>query len=253
MAGPDTLHRPRPDTMPHPSPDGGDLMKSPDGKEVAVKDPAELVKRPEGTLAVPETASEGDPLRIVLTSLDKNIDNFAREAAHEKLAKKHEGPFWKKAVMSFWHNVTREYQLVKATQEAREEILKSGNLRHHHGKDDAPWKEATVSRYGSDYGEQLIHADRGETYHKLGAEEAEQDPSAKRIREDMLDSVRRYAKGEIADRASFEMMQDRKAEKWREEGIGKEYIGEGQLLTHNAFDMAEQAKATSDSAKSRSP
>ncbi|HKX24014.1 MAG TPA: hypothetical protein VJM46_02155, partial [Candidatus Saccharimonadales bacterium] len=44
-------------------------------------------------IPTPEASADSDPLRVVLTSLDQNVDAFAREAAHEKMAKKHEGPF----------------------------------------------------------------------------------------------------------------------------------------------------------------
>jgi hypothetical protein len=233
---------------------GMDLAVDPDfGQKTAV----DVMDRPEtGTelnvagsqeagIAVPEIKANDDPLRIVLTSLDQNIDAFAREAAHEKLAVQHEGPLWKRMVKSVWGNLSREYQVVKATNEARDEIRENENLLHHQGKSDAKWREAVVGRYGSEYAEHLIH--EGETFHNLNTPEAQQDPNAQRIRGDTLDLLRRYAKGEILDEVSLELMQGRMVEGWRDEGISQQFIGEGEFLAHNIGEMAQQVKAALDS------
>ena len=206
----------------------------------------EAPKRPDAGIPTPEADMRDDEaIRIVLTSLDQNVDAFAREAAHERVAKKHEGPLWKRTVKSIWGNLTREYQLVKATQEARQEIRENENLLHHKGMSDEKWREAVVDRYGSEYAEHLIH--EGETFHKLEEAEAAGNDNAGRIRKDTLDLMRQYAKGDIADDASLQMMQDQMIESWREEGISREFIGEGELLAHNIGDMARQIKAALDS------
>lgn len=206
------------------------------------------IPTPEQGIPVPDVKVNDDPIRIVLTSLDQNVDAFAREAAHEKLSKKAEkGPLWKRTAKSVWDNLTREYQIVKATGEARQDILAHQNLRHHQGKSDAQWREDTVMRYSSDYGEKLIR--EGETFHRLGSAEAASDPKAIRIREDITDLLRQRAKGEIIDDDSFEMMLDRTMEAWKAEGISQDFIGEGQLTAHNVGEMSDQVNAALDSAE----
>jgi len=201
---------------------------------------------PEIGIEVPEPET-GDPLRIVLTSLDQNVDSFAREAAQEKLAKKHEGPLWKRIAKSAWSNITREYQLVKATREARQEIIENDNLLHHQGKSDQRWRESTVDRYGSEYGEQLIH--EGETFNKLNAPEAARDPKAERIRNDVQDVMRQVARGEVADDDSLQLLIDRMTEAWKEEDISQDYIGEGNFLAHNIGRKARELEAMINSAE----
>ena len=201
---------------------------------------------PEIGIEIPEPET-GDPLRIVLTSLDQNVDAFAREAAQEKLAKKHEGPLWKRIAKSAWHNITREYQLVKATREARQEIIENDNLLHHQGKSDQRWRESTVDRYGSEYGEQLIH--EGETFNKLNAPEAATDPKAERIRNDVQDVMRQVARGEVADDDSLQLLIDRMTEQWKDEGISQDYIGEGNFLAHNIGRKARELEAMINSAE----
>jgi len=174
---------------------------------------------------------EDKKLRVILASLDQNVESFAREAAHEKLDKKNEGPIWKRIAKNAWNGLTREYQLVKATQEARKEILENDNLLHHQGKSDENWREATTMRYSSEYGEQLIH--EGETFHKLNSPEAEADPNAQRITSDIQDLHRRAARGEFVDDASLEIEVDRLRESWHDAGISQEYVGEGQFLANN--------------------
>lgn len=205
---------------------------------------------PEIGIATPEAGVNQDPLRVVLASLDQNVDAFAREAAHEKLAKKHEGPFWKRIAKSVWQNLTREYQLVKATKEAREEIHENENLLHHHGKSDEKWREAVVNRYGSEYAEHLVQD--GESFKVLNAAEAAKDTEKKgagRIFEDVQELMRKVARGEVADDASLEMMEERMAEAWREEGVGQEFIGEGRMLAKNIGAKARQLEAMINSAK----
>lgn len=201
---------------------------------------------PEIGIKTPE-AQAADPLRVVLTSLDQNVDAFAREAAHEELSKKHEGPFWKRIAKSAWHNITREYQVVKATKKAREAIVENENLLHHQGKSDEGWREATIDRYGSEYGEHLIH--EGETFHKLSAPEAVRDPKAERIRSDIQDVMRQVARGEVADDESLRMIVDRMTEVWRQENVSQDYIGEGQFLANNIGRKARELEAMINSAE----
>lgn len=201
---------------------------------------------PEGGIPVPESGTGQDPLRVVLTSLDQNVDSFAREAAHEKLSKKHEGGFWKRMAKSVWHNLTREYQVVKATREARQEILENENLLHHHGKSDEQWREATIMRYGSDYANHLT--DEGESLHKLGPE-AMDDPNTQKIRSDVQDIMREVAMGKVVDDDSLQMMVDRAVEGWREKGISQDYIGEGQFLAENIGRKARELEAMVNSAQ----
>jgi hypothetical protein len=192
-------------------------------------------------------AEATDPLRIVLTSLDQNVDAFAREAAHEKLNEKIEGPWWKRIAKSAWRNITREVQLVNATQEAREEIIQNENLLHHRGKSDEKWREATVDRWGSEYGEQLVHD--GETFHKLNTPEAQKDPKAERIRGDIQDVMREVAQGKVSDDSSLDMMLERKFEDWNRENISQEYIGEGKLLATNIARKSRELEAMINSAE----
>ena len=270
MPGPETQFAPDPTkTRPHTSPDFAMPNVTPPEQQQMVPtshgmdttDPLAGIEIPDDASALdPLTGdiigsdrptgvrlAEADPqtLRIVLAGLDKNIDQLAREAAHEKLAleKVRNGPIWKHITKRVWATLTHEYQVVKATVEAREEILKENNLRHHQGKSDVAWREAVVERMGSEFGEKLIHEEAGETYHKLGAEEAENDPKAKRIRNDTLDLVRRYAKGEIIDRPSFDAALDEVTDEWRKDDISQDYLGEGRLTANNMFAMAEQARA----------
>lgn len=195
----------------------------------------------------PEASADSDPLRVVLASLDQNVDAFAREAAHEKLAKKHEGGFWKRMAKSAWQSMTREYKLVEATEEARAEIHENENLLHHHGKSDAKWREAVVNRYGSEYAEHLIH--EGESFKVLNAEEAAKDPKAERIFNDIQELMRKVARGEVADDASLEMMEERMAEAWKEDEVSQEFIGEGRLLAKNIGAKARQLEAMINSAE----
>ena len=207
---------------------GGGLERTGGSVVAGTADPNEIVlSARRGVMAVPaEPATEQEPLRIVMTGLDKNIDNFAREAAHEKLAKKVEGGgLVRRMARSVWSNITREYQVVKATQEARQEIIENKNLRHHHGESDQSWRDATVRRWGSEYAEHLIHEEAGETFHKLGAEEAAADPNVERIRTDSLDALREYALGEIADESSLELTIEQLQQEWKEAGISQDYIG----------------------------
>lgn len=195
----------------------------------------------------PEASADSDPLRVVLASLDQNVDAFAREAAHEKLAKKHEGGFWKRIAKSAWQGMTREYKLVEATEEARAEIHENENLLHHHGKSDAKWREAVVNRYGSEYAEHLIH--EGESFKVLNAEEAAKDPKAERIFNDIQELMRKVARGEVADDASLDMMEERMAEAWKEDEVSQEFIGEGRLLAKNIGAKARQLEGMINSAE----
>lgn len=204
------------------------------------------IASPESTLATPESSVDSDPLRVVLTGLDQNVDAFAREAAHEELSKKIEGPFWKRIATSAWQNLTREYQVVKHTNEKRQEILENENLLHHHGKSDARWREEVMDRYGSEYAEQMIH--EGETFHKLNEAEAQTNPNAERIRSDIQNLMRKVARGEVSDDASLKMMEDRMAEAWRDEHISQDFIGEGQVLALNVGRKARELEAMINSA-----
>jgi hypothetical protein len=195
----------------------------------------------------PEASADSDPLRVVLASMDQNVDAFAREAAHEKMAKKHEGPFWKRMAKSVWQNLTREYQIVKATEQARDEIHENENLLHHHGKSDEKWREAVVNRYGSEYAEHLVH--EGESLRILNAAEAAKDPKAERIFNDIQELMRKVARGEVADDASLDMMEARMAESWKEDEISQEFIGEGRLLAKNIGAKARQLEAMVNSAE----
>jgi hypothetical protein len=107
--------------------------------------------------------ADDERLRIVLTSLDNNVDAFAREAAHEKLSEKVKGSLWKRFSRNAWNAATREYAIVKETTKAREAIRASGNLRHFHGESDEAWREAVVTRQSSEYHDKLVH--EGETFH----------------------------------------------------------------------------------------
>lgn len=204
-------------------------------------------RMPGGTATAerPPKSVDDDPLKIVLTGLDNNVDLFAKEAAHEALSEQAEGGFFKRFAKNVWNNITHEYRVVKQTQNAREEIHASGNLLHHHGKSDQKWREAVVTRYSSEYGESLLR--EGETFHNLNSPEMADDPNAQRIREDILDLVRRYARGDIIDAASLEEGHTRNVEQWRQDGVSQEFIGEGRFLAHNILAMGEQAKAALDS------
>lgn len=205
---------------------------------------------PEIGIATPEAGIDQDPMRVVLASLDQNVDAFAREAAHEKLAQKVEGPFWKRMAKSVWKNLTREYQVVKATEEARQEIHENENLLHHHDKSDAKWREAVVKRYGSEYAEHLMHD--GESFKVLNAAEAEKDVEKKgagRVFGDIQELMGKVARGEVVDDASLEMMEERMVEKWRDEGVGQEFIGEGRFLAKNIGQKARQLEAMVNSAE----
>lgn len=196
----------------------------------------------------PNHGPKFEPIRIVLASLDNNTEQFAREAAHEERAaqEKQKRPFFRRFARSVWHTLTSEYQITKATQEKHKAILENRNLRHHHGESDDQWRAATVRRYVSNYAEHLVHEERGETYHKLGEDEALKDPQANRIREDVFDVVKQYARGDIADKDSLEAVIDRLNEEWREAGVSQQYIGEGRFLAHNLGSAGEQVKAALD-------
>ena len=241
-----------------------DTLKTarPEEQEVVPVDfHGELIEIPDDLSNLPEANLKGkdlekyvnpespdaEPLRIVLANLESNVDPLSREAAHNELAKNDdaESPRWRRFVKSVWHTMTREYQVVKQTNEKRDEILKSGNLFHHHGKSDELQRAAVVKRYSSEYGDKLIHEEAGETFVKLGAEEAKNDPAVAEIRSDILKLVEDFAKGDL-DEESFEPAQDRMFEKWKEGGIAQQYIGEGKFLAHNLLAMARQAKAAYD-------
>jgi hypothetical protein len=204
--------------------------------------------KPEVTKPNTAPANADQPLRVVLTGLDKNLDSFAREAAHEKQTKHHEGPLWKRMAKSVWSVATREYQIVKDTKASREDILKHDNFRHHKGESDKAWRQGVIIRYSSDYAEHLVHQEAGETFQKLGAAEAKDDPNAQQIREDTLDLLRQYAQDTTGsvDEASLELMIERMVQTWRQAGISQQYIGEGNLRAHNIVEMARQAKAALD-------
>ena len=228
------------------------------GGNVAVLERPMVQAQPEGPipgLPPPEAGirmpnpHNAEAIRIALTSFDQNADTFAREAAHEKMSKKFEGRFWKRIAQSAWHNMSREYQLVKATREARQDILENNNLRHHQGNDvnDTAWREATVERYGSEYGEALIHD--GETFHKLSSPETARDPKAERINNDIKDVMRQVARGGVGDNDDLQMIIDRMTEAWRTENISQDYIGEGQLLATNIGNKARELEALINSAE----
>lgn len=251
MRGPNTAYRPRPEEaqgIHFTAPNAGGSLERTGGAVVAgTADPNEIVLSARRELVSPEPPVDHEPLRIVMTSLDKNIDNFAREAAHEKLSKKQEGDgLVKRMAKSIWSNITREYQVVKATQDARQEIIENKNLRHHHGESDLSWRDATVRRWGSDYAEHLIHEDAGESFARLNAEKAATDPNVERIRTDSLDALREYALGEIADEASLELTIEQLQQEWKEAGISQEYIGEGLMLAHNFIPLGNQLRAALD-------
>ncbi len=189
-----------------------------------------------------------DPLRVVIASLDKNVDAFAREAAHEKLKKKkHEGPLWKKMVKSAWSNLRNEYEVVTETQSARADILENKNLFHHQGGDDQEARRATTMRMGSEYAEQMLH--EGETFHKLHEPEAQEDPNAQRIKGDIKDFYRRFARGEYMDDESARMDLDRMFQGWHDENISQGYIGEGQILAENVLETGHSLKGMIDSSE----
>lgn len=190
---------------------------------------------------------DDEPLKIVLTGLDSNVDLFAKEAAHEALSEQPEAESFKRFVKNVWNNITHEYRAVKQTQAAREEIYASGNLLHHHGKSDQKWREAVVTRYSSEYGESLLR--EGETFHNLNSPEMAGNHNAQRIRDDILNRVRQYARGDIMDPASLEEAHGRDREEWAKDDISQEFIGEGKFLAHNILAMAEQAKAAYESTK----
>ena len=186
---------------------------------------------PEGDVPVPESGTGTEPMRIVMASLDKNVDPFAREAAHEKLSQQNKGPFWKRVAKSMWQNISREYQTVKGTIQAREEILENKNLLHHKGLSDEKWREATIDRYGSEMAEHLMS--EGETLHKLSSPEAAKDKNAQRINADVQEFMRKSARGEFTDQESADMYAENMQQKWHEEGISQDYIGEGQFMATN--------------------
>lgn len=191
-----------------------------------------------------------DTFRVVMAGLDSNVDQFAREASQEKAARReHRGGFWRRTASKVWYTMTREYQVVKDTVKAREDILTNENLRHHQGKSDESWKQATVRRFSSDFAEQLIHQEAGETFHKLGAAEAAQDSNAQRIREDVVNLLRQYATGDIIDEDNLDaMLKDKRAE-WREKDISQDYIGEGVIVAHNVAAIGDQLKAALETAE----
>ena len=184
-----------------------------------------------------------DTIRIGLASLDSNVDAFAREAAHEELAEdKKKGPRLKRFAKSVWQTMMREHVVVKKTQQKREEILESGNLRVHQGESDQQWYQDVSRRYTSEFAEHLIHEEAGETFHKLSDAEQQNNPEALRIRTEINEFLAGYAKGDIDD-PSVEPYLDRMFEEWRDEGVGEQFIGEGKLLAHNLVDGARQVKA----------
>src|SRR6185503_20213234 len=228
----------------------------PDGNlntDVAIPDDIrELVPHDTAETAVdipddPELAAKVVAVRVVLASLDNSVDQFAREAGHEKLAVREKAPFLKKFARSVWHTLTREYQVVKATKEAREAIIESGNLRHHQGESDEKWREAVKKRYGSEFAEHLIHEENGETLHKLSSPEAATDPDAKRINDDIKEIMRERAKGNIKSKEDLDMMLERKAEEWAAAGISQKYIAEGEFLVNNLDAAGDQIDAAVES------
>ncbi len=188
-----------------------------------------------------------EPIRVVMASLDRNIDPFAREAAHEDLAKKPEGRLLTKMAKSAWGNLTREYATVKTTDQKRQDIIANNNLLHHHGLSDQKWREATILRYGSEFSDDLVSEEAGETLFRFGAAEAATDPNIHAMRSDMIGHLRRYATGEIVDAASLEASMSKRVDAWRDLGISQKYIGEGRFLAQNMLIAANQAKNIFDS------
>jgi hypothetical protein len=250
VPGTDTAPAPRPHSpdLEEPDVDIGDFHVPDDlsGEDIG---PADL------GIEIPDDLSSLDPeliqpIKVVLAGLDKSAEQFAREAAHEKLAKQErKGPLFKRIVKSVWHTMTREYQLVKETQKAKADIEENNNLRHHQGKDDTKWREDTTRRFASEYGEAMIHADAGETYHNLSDPEKAEDKNIKRMRENIENLLARYARGDIPDRANFDKAAEEMQEAWRKENISQDYIGEGKMQATNIGDMAEQVKVMLDAAE----
>jgi|GEM_PF-6055553 len=180
-----------------------------------------------------------ETIRIGLAGLDDNVDTFARAAAHEEMAEK-KGPLWRRFTTSVWNTMMREQVLVKKTGQKREEILESGDLNYHKGGGGKDWYEGVSRRYTSEYAEHLMR--EGETFHDLNSPENEHKEDTVRIRTDINEFLSEYAKGNVDD-ASSEAYLDRMFEAWRDKGIGKSFIGEGQFLAHNMLDGARQVKA----------
>ena len=211
---------------------------------------------------------DADPqLKIVIGNFDKNADAFAREAAHEELAEKPTGGFFKRFAKNVWNNVTREYQTVKRTQEKRKKIFEDDNLRTHQGEDDKKYREGAVRRAASEFGEKLIHEEAGESYHNLNDiinntvvdpnADPDKDPAAKRVKQaerikrDTLKLVRDFSVDSsdpdyIPDIASLEQAFKRVAQDWKDDGITEDLLGEGNLWGHNVVEMAVQARAAAD-------
>lgn len=192
-----------------------------------------------------------EPLRIVLTSLDQNVDAFAREAAHKELKKKEGGPFWKRMAKSAWKELSHESQVVKMTAQKRAEIFDptkgNGNLLHHQGKSDKEMRQAVVERYGSEYGEHLIH--EGETYHNLNKAESEGNEGVKQIRQDLQEILRDIAMGRVVDDESAQMMLNEKVQGWKESKISQQFIGEGNMLASNVIARGRELEGMVKSAE----
>jgi hypothetical protein len=188
-----------------------------------------------------------ETIRVVLASLDNNLDAFAREGTMSDLAnERKQGPIFKRVMRTMWHTMMRERVVTKRNEDNRAEIKDSGNLRHKQGASDAQWREDVVRRYSSEYAEHVIHEEAGETYKKFDKAEAEADPGIKLMREEALDAICDYARGDIATLDDLNLVVERLEEGWRASEDTSKHIGEGIFMAHNIVAMGVQTKAALD-------
>lgn len=195
----------------------------------------------------PKNLSKLDTIRLVLTSLDNNLDAFAAEATMNDLAnERKKGPFFKRMARNMWHTMMRGDVVTRANAANRAKLKDAGDLRHLQGKEDAQWREDVVRRYSSDYAEHVIHHEAGETFKKFDKSEAEQDKGIKLMRDQALDAVCAYARGDIATIDDLKMTVEQLEEGWRADAETTKHIGEGIFMAHNIIAMGEQTKAALD-------
>jgi hypothetical protein len=198
----------------------------------------------------------GDPklrLRAVIVGLDKNIRNYAVEAADHSLKEKMGQKGFKGFLKRVWYSTTAPVYMTRETYKAKREIVENQNLFHHRGKDDADERVAVVNRFVEEYDE-MIHKGAGERRADpiSGTSIMPESSPEGEVQAAIHDLIRSYVANEIVDEngirtdEAFEQEKRRLINELAQQGIAEDYLGEALLYGDNLLQIAQTAEAKID-------